>query len=121
MGSNSSSTRLTFLSLRTTAQQQVEECLEPTACWKWEQVQPEPERDLRWWPGGEGRLHGRRRKSPLCQGLSGRWTVVGLVTWGVGCASDVPESTPGCHISLDRPELNLFICMNNLIKRWEFL
>merc|ERR1712117_792717 len=29
--------------------------------------------------------------SPLvCQGLSGRWTVVGLVPWGVGCASDVP-------------------------------
>merc|ERR1712213_66031 len=29
--------------------------------------------------------------SPLvCQRLSGRWTVVGLVTWGVGCASDVP-------------------------------
>jgi secreted trypsin-like serine protease len=29
--------------------------------------------------------------SPLvCQALSGRWTVVGLVTWGVGCASDVP-------------------------------
>jgi len=29
--------------------------------------------------------------SPLvCQATSGRWTVVGLVTWGVGCASHVP-------------------------------
>lgn len=29
--------------------------------------------------------------SPLvCQAKSGRWTVVGLVTWGVGCASHVP-------------------------------
>jgi len=29
--------------------------------------------------------------SPLvCQAQSGRYTVVGLVTWGVGCASDVP-------------------------------
>merc|ERR1719376_1822166 len=29
--------------------------------------------------------------SPLvCQAKSGRWTVMGLVTWGVGCASDVP-------------------------------
>jgi len=29
--------------------------------------------------------------SPLvCQADSGRWTVMGLVTWGVGCASDVP-------------------------------
>jgi hypothetical protein len=29
--------------------------------------------------------------SPLvCQAMSGRWTVVGLVTWGVGCASHVP-------------------------------
>jgi len=29
--------------------------------------------------------------SPLvCQGRSGRWTVMGLVAWGVGCASDVP-------------------------------
>lgn len=29
--------------------------------------------------------------SPLvCQAKSGRWTVVGLVTWGVGCASDLP-------------------------------
>merc|ERR1712013_68450 len=26
----------------------------------------------------------------VCQAKSGRWTVMGLVTWGVGCASDVP-------------------------------
>merc|ERR1712121_560161 len=29
--------------------------------------------------------------SPLvCQAKSGRWTVMGLVAWGVGCASDLP-------------------------------
>merc|ERR1712038_103965 len=29
--------------------------------------------------------------SPLvCQAQSGRWTVMGLVAWGVGCASDLP-------------------------------
>merc|ERR1712165_441912 len=29
--------------------------------------------------------------SPLvCQAQSGRWTVVGLVTWGIGCASHLP-------------------------------
>jgi len=29
--------------------------------------------------------------SPLvCQSDTGRWTVVGLVTWGVGCGSDTP-------------------------------
>jgi len=35
--------------------------------------------------------------SPLvCQAKSGRWTVVGLVTWGVGCAS----TTPGVYVRL---------------------
>jgi secreted trypsin-like serine protease len=29
--------------------------------------------------------------SPLvCQSKTGKWTVVGIVTWGVGCASDIP-------------------------------
>jgi len=29
--------------------------------------------------------------SPLvCQADSGRWTVVGLVAWGIGCATDIP-------------------------------
>jgi len=29
--------------------------------------------------------------SPLvCQSDTGRWTVMGLVTWGVGCASEIP-------------------------------
>jgi len=29
--------------------------------------------------------------SPLvCEAESGRWTVVGLVAWGIGCASDIP-------------------------------
>jgi len=29
--------------------------------------------------------------SPLvCKSESGRWTVVGLVTWGIGCASEIP-------------------------------
>merc|ERR1719391_1879950 len=97
-------------------QQQAEERFEPAARWKRQQVQLEPERDLCRRSGGKGRLYRRRRQSPrlpgpvwqvdccwtchlgcwmrqrcarsLCQ--SGRWTVVGLVTWGVGCASDVP-------------------------------
>jgi len=35
--------------------------------------------------------------SPLvCQAQSGRWTVVGLVTWGVGCASE----TPGVYVRI---------------------
>merc|ERR1712241_639240 len=37
--------------------------------------------------------------SPLvCQAKSGRWTVVGLVTWGVGCASE----TPGVYVRVSQ-------------------
>ena len=58
-------------------QQQVEERLEQTKGWKWEQVQSEPERDLRWRPGGEGRLYWRRRQSSRLPGtvwqVDSRW------------------------------------------------
>merc|ERR1711879_326065 len=62
--------------------------------------------------------------SPLvCQGLSGRWTVVGPCHLGGGMCQRCPWSLRQdvTFHSVDRPELNLFICMNNLIKRWEFL
>jgi len=37
--------------------------------------------------------------SPLvCQARSGRWTVVGLVTWGVGCA----EQLPGVYVRVSQ-------------------
>merc|ERR1712058_75775 len=37
--------------------------------------------------------------SPLvCQAKSGRWTVVGLVTWGVGCA----EQLPGVYVRVSQ-------------------
>jgi len=37
--------------------------------------------------------------SPLvCQASSGRWTVVGLVTWGVGCA----EQLPGVYVRVSQ-------------------
>eukprot|EP00092_Neocalanus_flemingeri_P009223 GFUD01009926.1.p1 GENE.GFUD01009926.1~~GFUD01009926.1.p1 ORF type:complete len:607 (-),score=161.60 GFUD01009926.1:18-1679(-) len=37
--------------------------------------------------------------SPLvCQASSGRWTVVGLVTWGVGCA----EQLPGVYVRVNQ-------------------
>merc|ERR1712107_786586 len=71
-------------------QQQVEERLEQTKGWKWEQVQPEPKRDLRWRPGGEGRLHGRRRKSPRLPGTFGKMDRCRPRHLGGGCASDVP-------------------------------
>merc|ERR1712098_921039 len=37
-----------------------------------------------------GQRLGLLANSLVCQAKSGRWTVMGLVTWGVGCASDVP-------------------------------
>merc|ERR1712110_658464 len=71
-------------------QQQAEERSERAACWKWQQVQPEPERDLCRRPGGEGRLYRRRRQPPCLPGtvwqVDCRWTCH-LGSW---IASDVP-------------------------------
>merc|ERR1712013_543652 len=82
-----------------------------------------PERDLRWRPGGEGRLHGRRRKSPRLPGTFRKMDCCRPCHLGGGMCQRCPWSLcqDATFHSVDRPELNLFICMNNLIKRWEFL
>merc|ERR1712211_197000 len=89
---------------------------EPTACWKREQVQPEPERDLRWRPGGEGRLHGRRRKSSRLSGTFRKMDCCRPCHLGGGMCQRCPWSLcPDVTFhSVDRPELNLFICMNRV-------
>merc|ERR1712008_360079 len=49
--------------------------------------------------------------SPLvCQASSGRWTVVGLVTWGVGCA----EQLPGVYVRVS--QFREWIDINNVVE-----
>merc|ERR550525_1259978 len=74
-------------------------------------------------PAGERRLHGRRRKSSRLPGTFRKMDCCWPCHLGGGMCQRCPWSLSQdvTFHSVDRPELNLFICMNNLIKRWEFL
>merc|ERR1711953_1115133 len=69
---------------------QAEGCSERQEAWSWRQVPAGLQRDLCWGRGGQGRLHWRWRVSSRLSGSVWQVAVVGLVSWGIGCASDLP-------------------------------
>merc|ERR1711972_954183 len=103
-------------------QQQAEERPEPAACWKRQQVQPEPERDLCGRSGGKGCLYRRWRQSPRLPGPV--WQVDCCWTCHLGCWMRQRCARSLCKDvtfhPVDRSELDLFICLNNFISEGNF-
>merc|ERR1712048_1396430 len=69
---------------------QAEGCSEREEARSWRQVPAGLQRALCWGEVGKDACTGDGGSPLVCQAQSGRWTVVGLVSWGIGCASDLP-------------------------------